>query len=59
MHYHDTVVNANITRDKAGVAMLASTERGGECAMSVCTTRSIKFCKMRFDNTGTCLLYIT
>ena len=27
-HYHDTVVNANISRDKAGVSMLASTERG-------------------------------
>ena len=27
-HYHGTVVNANISRDKAGVSMLASTERG-------------------------------
>jgi hypothetical protein len=27
-HYHDTVVNANISRGKAGVSMLASTERG-------------------------------
>ena len=27
-HYHDTVVNSNISRDKAGVSMLASTERG-------------------------------
>ena len=26
-HYHATVVNANISRDKAGVSMLASTER--------------------------------
>jgi hypothetical protein len=27
-HYHATVVNSNISRDKAGVSMLASTERG-------------------------------
>ncbi len=39
-HYHATVVNANISRDKAGVSMLASTERGDwNCEVSTMKER--------------------